>query len=119
MLLDHGIRHRPLPKNYGDYMDGSCMVLTVTPLHCGIVHLDKSILTAGVDHGEVTLAPSIVLLIEAPETILVDTAFGDPDHLSTLHYPCERGADQSFEAARDRRCLTARDIDTVVLTCLH
>ncbi len=95
------------------------MAPTVTPLHCGTVHLDKSILTAGVDRGEVIPAPSIVFLIEGPETILVDTSFGDPDRMSTLHYPCERGADQTLAAALDRHCLTARDIDTVVLTHLH
>lgn len=95
------------------------MASTVTPLHCGTVHLDKSILTDGVDRGQVIPAPSMAFLIQGPDTILVDTSFGDPERMSTLHYPCDRDDDQTLAAGLGRHGLAVDDIDTVVLTHLH
>lgn len=94
---------------------------SVTPLHCGTLSLDKSILTAGVDVGVEVDAPSIVYLVEGEETILVDTGFGDVDHMADLHpsFDCRRTAEQTLPAVLDSRGYAPADVDKVVLSHLH
>lgn len=95
------------------------MGMSVTPLHCGTISLDKSILTAGRGRGEVIDAPSIAFLIEGERTILVDTSFGDPERMTELHYPCSRTADQTLPAALDDAGCSPEEVDDVILTHLH
>lgn len=95
------------------------MSVSVTPLDCGRISLDRSILTAGRGRGETFDAPSISFLVEAERTILVDTSFGDPERMTELHYPCSRTDDQTVTAALDGAGCTPTEVDDVVLTHLH
>lgn len=94
------------------------MPLNLTPLKCGTIKLDSSIIT-GTDYGEPFDAPSIVYLIEGEETVLIDTTFGDPERCSELHYPSTRSPDETLEAVLDGEGYAPTDIDIVVLTHLH
>ncbi len=95
------------------------MNATVTPRCCGSMTLDKSILVSG-DRGVEIEAPSLVYLIEAAETLLVDTSFGDVEVMAELHpgFECRRSAGQTPEAVLDSEGYRPGDIDAVVLTHL-
>jgi len=95
------------------------MAPTVTPYCCGRMTMDRSILVAG-ETGVTIDAPSIVYLIEADETILVDTSFGVLDRMDELHpeFDCRRREDQTPEAVLDRAGYRPGDVDAVVLTHL-
>jgi len=81
--------------------------------------MDKSILVSG-ECGVEIEAPSLVYLVEAEETMLVDTGFGDVDRMAQLHpeFDCRRSSDQSLEAVLDAEGYRPADIDAVVLTHL-
>jgi N-acyl homoserine lactone hydrolase len=90
----------------------------VTPLCCGSIAMDAAVDLVG-EPGRVE-APSTVYLIEAAETILVDSSFGDPEAVTGAHpgFECHR-----TPAGRLRRVLGAEgyapaDIDTVVFSHL-
>jgi glyoxylase-like metal-dependent hydrolase (beta-lactamase superfamily II) len=91
---------------------------TVTPLCCGSLRFDKSVLVAGATGIEIE-APSTVYLIEAEEVVLVDTSFGDVDRMADLHpdFECRRPPERTLSAALDRRGYTPEDVDAVV--CSH
>lgn len=95
------------------------MAPTVTPLCCGTITMDKSVLVVGHTGTEIEV-PSIVYLIEAEQTILVDTSFGDSDRMGDLHpgFDCQRDDDQTLQAVLAQAGYAPRDIDTVVLTHL-
>lgn len=99
-------------------IEGSTMP-TVTPLCCGSLTLDKSVLVAGATGIEVE-APSIVYLIEAEHVILVDTSFGDVDLMAERHpsFACRRSPERTLPAALDRQGYTLADVDSVVLSHL-
>lgn len=92
---------------------------TVTPLCCGSLTMDKSVLVAGQTGIEIE-APSIVFLIEAEDTLLVDTSFGTPESMEELHpgFSCHRDDEHTLPAVLDRGGYTLSDIDAVVLTHL-
>ena len=92
---------------------------TVTPLCCGSMTFDKSVLVAGHTGVEIE-APSIVYLIEAEETVLVDTSFGDPDLMEERHpgFGCHRDPDQELDAVLASEGYDPGDVDTVVLSHL-
>ncbi|MDY6819384.1 MAG: N-acyl homoserine lactonase family protein [Halobacteriales archaeon] len=94
---------------------------TVTPLCCGTVRLDKSILTAGVDVGTRIDAPSICYLIEGEQTVLVDTSFGELEYMDEIHpsFECRRSDEQTVSGALGQEGLEPTDIDQVFLTHLH
>jgi len=96
------------------------MAPTVTPLCCGSLTFDKSILVAGaygVDHE----APSVVYLVEAERTILVDTSFGDPERMNELHrgFDCRRPEGWSVPERLAEHGYEPGDVDDVVLSHLH
>jgi glyoxylase-like metal-dependent hydrolase (beta-lactamase superfamily II) len=96
----------------------------VTPLHCGTVTLDKSILTTQVDSGVAVAAPSICYLIEGPsaaEPILVDTSFGDVERMAELQpaFDCRRPHGHTVENRLNAHGYEVGDVETVVLTHLH
>lgn len=95
------------------------MSATVTPRCCGSMTLDKSILVSG-ERGLKIEAPSIVYLIEAEETLLVDTGFGGVELMADLHpsFECRRREDQTLPAILDSEGYQPEDIDAVVLTHL-
>jgi glyoxylase-like metal-dependent hydrolase (beta-lactamase superfamily II) len=95
------------------------MGVSITPLDCGTISLDKSILTAGRGRGEVIDAPSLAFLIEGDRTMLVDTSFGDSDRMTELHYPCSRTNDQTVDAALEDAGCRPAEVDDVILTHLH
>jgi glyoxylase-like metal-dependent hydrolase (beta-lactamase superfamily II) len=92
---------------------------TVTPLCCGSLTLDKSILVAGATGIEIE-APSTIYLIEAEETILVDTSFGDLDLMADLHptFDCRRPPERTLPAVLDHEGYAPEDVDRVVLSHL-
>jgi N-acyl homoserine lactone hydrolase len=95
------------------------MVPTVTPKCCGSLAMDRGVLVLA-RMGEPVEAPSTVFLVEADETILVDTSFGDPDLMDERHpgFECYRGDDQTLRAVLDEEGYAPADIDGVVLTHL-
>jgi len=61
--------------------------------------MDAGVLIAG-ESGQIE-APSTVYLIEGPETILVDTSFGDPERMTESHpgFECHRSRGQQLDYA--------------------
>lgn len=92
---------------------------TVTPLCCGALSMDKSVLVAGCEGSEIE-APSLVYLIEAEETILVDTSFGDVERMADRHpsFAPRREAGQTLRAALEGAGRAPGDVDRVVLSHL-
>lgn len=90
----------------------------VTPLCCGSVAMDAGVLVAG-ESGRIE-APSTAYLIEAMETILVDTGFGDPERVTECHpgFECHRSSEQRLDRALDAVGYAPVDVDTVVFTHL-
>lgn len=90
----------------------------VTPLCCGSIAMDADVLVAG-ESGRIE-APSTVYLIEAAETVLVDTGFGDPERATAAHpgFECYRSTDQRLPRVLDAAGYAPEDIDTVVFTHL-
>jgi len=95
------------------------MSATVTPRCCGRMTMDKSILVSG-ERGVEIDAPSIVYLVEAEETLLVDTGFGDVESMAELHpdFDCRRPGDRTLEAVLAGEGYRPADVDAVVLTHL-
>ena len=91
----------------------------VTPLCVGSLAMDGSVLVAG-EAGVEVEAPSLVFLVEAERTVLVDTGFGDPDLMDDLHpgFDCRREPGQDLESALDGEGYAPSDVDTVVLSHL-
>ena len=94
------------------------MAPQVTPLCCGSIGMDADVLVAG-ESGRIE-APSTVYLIEAAETILVDTGFGDPDRATEAHpgFECDRSEDQRLPRLLDSVGYSPDDVDTVVFSHL-
>lgn len=94
------------------------MTPTVTPHCCGSFVVDAGLLVQG--ESGVVEAPSIVYLIEAEETILVDTGFGPVKLMAELHpsYECHRETGQHLDAILDDEGYAPADIDAVVLSHL-
>lgn len=90
----------------------------VIPKCCGSLTMEADVLVAG-ESGTIE-APSTVVLIEADETILVDTSFGDPSLMAERHpeFDCHRSEDQRLEAVLDEEGYTPEEIETVVFTHL-
>ncbi len=113
----------PVPIIIRRTVDQGYMPSRITPLHCGTLTLDKSILTALVDRGVEVAAPSISYLIEGQELILVDTGFGDCDRMAELHpaFECRReeGTAQPPVDHLEERGYAPDDVDRIVLTHLH
>ena len=65
-------------------------------------------------------APSTVVLIDAEETLLVDTGFGPVDLMAERHpeYDCRRRPGQTLAAILDDEGYTPADLDGVVLSHL-
>jgi N-acyl homoserine lactone hydrolase len=95
------------------------MSATVTPRCCGSLRLDKSILVSD-QRGIEIEAPSVVYLVEAERTILVDTGFGDVELMAELHpgFDCRRSGSQTLKAILDSEGYRPADVDAVVLTHL-
>ncbi len=95
------------------------MSATVTPRCCGSMTLDKSILVSGARGVDIE-APSIVYIVEADRTLLVDTGFGDVDLMADLHpgFGCRRDEDQTLPAILDSEGYRPGDVDAVVLSHL-
>jgi N-acyl homoserine lactone hydrolase len=91
---------------------------TVTPRCCGSFRVDERILVRSGDG--VVEAPSIVYLIEAGETILVDTGFGPVDLMAEYHpsYECHRADGQDLQSILDDEGYEPGDVDSVVLSHL-
>jgi glyoxylase-like metal-dependent hydrolase (beta-lactamase superfamily II) len=94
------------------------MTPTITPRCVGSFVMDASGLVAGAD-GDVE-TPSTVFLIEAAQTILVDTGFGPLELMADRHpeYDCRRRPGQRLEAALDDEGYAPADVDAVVLSHL-
>lgn len=94
------------------------MTPEVTPLCCGSLTMDADVLVAG-ESGTIE-APSTVYLIDADETILVDTSFGDPDSMAELHpgFNCHRTPDQKLDAVLNGEGYSVDDIDSIVFSHL-
>jgi glyoxylase-like metal-dependent hydrolase (beta-lactamase superfamily II) len=90
----------------------------VTPLCCGSIAMDAGVELVG-EPGRVE-APSTVFLIEAAETILVDTGFGDPERTTDAHpgFECHRTPDRRLRRVLDDEGYAPADVDTVVFTHL-
>lgn len=90
----------------------------VTPLCCGSIAMDARVDLVG-EPGRVEV-PSTVFLIDAAETILVDTSFGDPERVTEAHpgFECYRAPDQRLRHALDAEGYTPADVDTVVFSHL-
>lgn len=95
------------------------MTPTVTPLCCGSLVMDKSVLVAGETGVEIT-APSLAFLVEAERTVLVDTSFGDVERMNDLHagFECRREAGQPIAEALADVGYEPADVDAVVLSHL-
>lgn len=80
--------------------------------------MDAGVLIAG-ESGQIE-APSTVYLIEGPETILVDTSFGDPERMTESHpgFECHRSRGQQLDYALNTHGYAPTDIDIVVFTHL-
>ncbi|MFD1633933.1 N-acyl homoserine lactonase family protein [Haloplanus ruber] len=94
------------------------MTPTVTPCCAGSLTMDASVLVEG-RTGTIE-APSIVYLIDAEETLLVDTSFGDPGLMGDRHpgYECHRTAGQELDTLLADAGYGPADIDGVVLSHL-
>jgi glyoxylase-like metal-dependent hydrolase (beta-lactamase superfamily II) len=94
------------------------MAPTVTPRCCGSFRVDADVLVRGADG--VVEAPSTVHLIEAAETILVDTGFGPVASMAERHpsYACHRAPGQSLDSILDDEGYAPPDVDAVVLSHL-
>jgi N-acyl homoserine lactone hydrolase len=94
------------------------MTPTVTPRCCGSFRVDADILVGSEDG--VVEAPSITYLIEAEETILVDTGFGPVELMAERHpsYECHREPGQALESILDDEGYAPADVDAVVLSHL-
>ncbi|MFB6101148.1 MAG: N-acyl homoserine lactonase family protein [Haloplanus sp.] len=94
------------------------MTPTVTPRCCGSLTMDASVLVEG--RAGTIEAPSTVYLVEAEETLLVDTSFGDPERMAALHdgYECHRTAEQELDAVLADEGYEFTDVDAVVLSHL-
>lgn len=94
------------------------MTPTVTPCCAGSLTMDASVLVEG-QTGTIE-APSIVYLIEAEETLLVDTSFGDPELMGDRHpgYECHRTAEQELDTLLADEGYDPADVDGVVLSHL-
>ncbi|WP_338739197.1 N-acyl homoserine lactonase family protein [Haloplanus salilacus] len=94
------------------------MTPTVTPRCCGSFVVDASVLVAG--RAGVVEAPSTVFLVEAEETVLIDTGFGPLDLMADYHpsYDCHREPGQSLDAVLAAEGYDAGDVDAVVLSHL-
>lgn len=70
--------------------------------------------------GERVEVPSTVFLIEAAETVLVDTSFGPPAAMAARHpgFDCHRPAEWRLEAVLGDEGYRPSDIDAVILTHL-
>lgn len=90
----------------------------VIPKCCGSLTMDADVLVAG-ESGTIE-APSSVVLIDAAETILVDTSFGDPSVMTERHpgFDCHRSDNQHIHAVLDEEGYVPEDVDTVVFTHL-
>ena len=90
----------------------------VTPLCCGSIAMAADVLVAG-ESGRIEV-PSTVYLIEADETILVDTGFGDPDRATDAHpgFECHQPDDRRLRRVLDAEGYSPEDVDTVVFTHL-
>lgn len=98
------------------------MGYTVTPLHCGTLRLDKSILTTQVDSGVTVPVPSICYLIEgAHGPTLVDTSFGDVQRMEQLHpgFECSRPTGATVASQLKTHGYQPGDVETVILSHLH
>jgi len=80
--------------------------------------MDADVLVAG-EAGRIE-APSTVYLIEAAETVLVDTGFGDPGRATAAHpgFECRQTGDRRLPRVLDAAGYTPADVDTVVLSHL-
>lgn len=94
------------------------MTPTVTPRCCGSFVVDASVLVAG--RPGVVEAPSAVFLVEAEETVLIDTGFGPVELMADYHpsYACHREPGQSLDAVLADEGYEAGDVDAVVLSHL-
>jgi glyoxylase-like metal-dependent hydrolase (beta-lactamase superfamily II) len=94
------------------------MTPTVTPHCCGSFRVDGRILVE--NRRGVVEAPSITYLIEAEETILVDTGFGPVALMDRRHpgYECHREPGQDPGSILDDEGYTPADVDAVVLSHL-
>jgi glyoxylase-like metal-dependent hydrolase (beta-lactamase superfamily II) len=94
------------------------MTPTVTPRCCGSFVVDAGLLVAGAEG--VVEAPSIVYLIDAEETILVDAGFGPVELMADLHpsYECHRERGQELDAILADEGYAPADVDAVVLSHL-
>jgi glyoxylase-like metal-dependent hydrolase (beta-lactamase superfamily II) len=81
--------------------------------------LDESILVSG-RRGREVEAPSIVYLVEAGETILVDTGFGSTERMAERHpgFDCRRREGQELRAILESEGYRPADVDRVVLSHL-
>jgi glyoxylase-like metal-dependent hydrolase (beta-lactamase superfamily II) len=81
--------------------------------------MDKSILVSDQRGVEVEV-PVVVSLVEAEETVLVDTGFGSVERMAALHpgYDCRRRDDQTLTAILDSEGYRPADVDAVVLSHL-
>jgi len=91
---------------------------SVTPHCCGSFLVDASLLVHGT--SGVVEAPSIVYLIDAEETILVDTGFGPVELMAEYHpsYRCHREPGQDLQSILDVEGYAPADVDSVVLSHL-
>jgi glyoxylase-like metal-dependent hydrolase (beta-lactamase superfamily II) len=95
------------------------MTHTVVPKCCGSLVMDGGVLVRP-RTGTSVEAPSTVFLVEATETILVDTSFGDPALMAERHpdFEVHRDAGQTVRGVLDDEGYVPGDVDTVVLTHL-
>jgi glyoxylase-like metal-dependent hydrolase (beta-lactamase superfamily II) len=94
------------------------MTPTVTPRCCGSFVVDASVLVQG--RSGTVEAPSTVFLVEAEETLLVDTGFGPVDLMADYHpaYDCHRRPGERLDAVLADEGYEAGDVDAVVLSHL-
>lgn len=94
------------------------MTPTVTPRCCGSFVVDADVLVQG--ESGVVEAPSTVFLVEAEETVLIDTGFGPVDLMADYHpsYDPHREPGQDLEAVLAAEGYEASDVDAVVLSHL-
>ena len=98
------------------------MGLTIIPLQCGTMYIDKSLATPRKNFGQEFLSPSIIWYIEGTKKkILVDTSFKDAARASKIHAPQRivRSPDQEIKAALARVGVKPEEIEIVLLTHLH
>jgi len=94
--------------------------LTVTPLHLGLMTVDKSGLTSVKDAGNKIDIPVVAWLIEGGrETVLVDTGASDPQWSKKYHNPMVRPTEQRIDRVLEARGIKPSDIKIVINTHLH